>query len=193
MWRKLRVSLSILSALLCAAVVVAWVRSHTLGESLGREEYDAAGKVTRIDGVFSAGGQLAIGRLQVEHPTMPGSAQTAWYAKPVGFIRWNWRRDDIPVPVLTTTAHPWLTKLGVGRRGLRSGAITRHLYGGIGVPYWLLAMLTAAPPLWTLASCMIDVIRCAERARLGRCLHCGYDLRATTDRCPECGHPVSTG
>jgi hypothetical protein len=54
------------------------------------------------------------------------------------------------------------------------------------VPYWMLAGLTALPPA---ASFIRRLKRRARRARerAGRCPVCDYDLRATPDRCPECG------
>jgi hypothetical protein len=74
-----------------------------------------------------------------------------------------------------------------GTRG-RSGDLLWNLE----VPYWMLCALTLAFPL-------IDVRRRwrerrnRRRQRRGLCLICGYDLRATQERCPECGNRTAPG
>jgi hypothetical protein len=51
------------------------------------------------------------------------------------------------------------------------------------VPAWPGAIaLAVLPAVW-----LSQAARRRRRARTGRCLTCGYDLRATPDRCPECG------
>jgi hypothetical protein len=54
-------------------------------------------------------------------------------------------------------------------------------------PHWLLALLFAILP----AVHLRGIGRTRRRNRAGLCQHCGYDLRATPDRCPECGTAVS--
>ena len=83
------------------------------------------------------------------------------------------------------TAEIGLEHYGGSNRPYLLPSIT-HLSTGtwlVRVPHWLPLMFALLPlAIWTRAA-----VRCARRRRRGECLSCGYDLRATSERCPECG------
>lgn len=74
---------------------------------------------------------------------------------------------------------------GLAPSGEHSGG-RASVYRLVVLPLWLLAALFVVPPaVWG-----FRLARAHRRRAMNRCIHCGYDLRATSDRCPECGTDV---
>jgi hypothetical protein len=59
-------------------------------------------------------------------------------------------------------------------------------FGALIVPYWALVIPLAILPLTGFRKAITRM----RRKRRGQCLTCGYDLRHTSERCPECGTPI---
>ncbi len=86
---------------------------------------------------------------------------------------------------MTGDAGPLVTKFAVGHFGcsfhyVRYASTTYRYFI---CPFW---MLQAVAALLVVAA-FVPLRRRIHRQRRGLCIFCAYDLRATTDRCPECG------
>lgn len=62
---------------------------------------------------------------------------------------------------------------------------------GFTVPYWFVTLLAAALPAVSLALAAKTIARARRRRLSGSCVNCGYDLRASSGLCPECGSAAS--
>jgi hypothetical protein len=161
---------SALSLLLCVVVCVLWVRSYWRPDLLLHDR-PAAPDGSWCFGAWSTSGELDGNVFRSRDEPTPGWRYLA------GPSPWGWDR-----PLRTTLNwHPerrsgWLCGFGY---------TFSHLdrFYGIWIPHWFLALLFAAMPAVRLRS----IIRDRRRLRAGRCRICGYDLRASPDRCPECG------
>jgi hypothetical protein len=57
---------------------------------------------------------------------------------------------------------------------------------GYSVPYWAFIVTFLSLPV------VSAIVLISGKRRSGCCLVCGYDLRASKDRCPECGTPIQS-
>lgn len=84
----------------------------------------------------------------------------------------------IPGPADYLLGIPHEHGFGFGNIGQPPGKV---LYGVL-APAWIADFLLILPALWVTRR-----LRNLWRMRANRCINCDYDLRATPDRCPECG------
>jgi hypothetical protein len=188
----MRFSLLVVFAIICGLTVALWVRSHTYQDRWWPQTAAGGRKVevtSKVGGLL-----LSVEPSRFDRPSLWESrrlnegldAEPTWsneiYSRShLGFV-WETEAAGFryhPMADFYTSSHPTDSVLIATMRRERG---TRHK---VLVPYWTVAVATGAWPLWSLGC------RILARPRAGKCHTCGYDLRASTDRCPECGTAIS--
>jgi hypothetical protein len=192
MKRRLFNLVAALSLLLCVAFSILWVRSHVYTEVdsalWGREN----GRVLQV---WTSAGQAEF-CIYLTGP-WPHPSVRQWERSGDLYLHW------VPIPDRTrpvffysfkSEGFPFITNASTRRldpmnddqiiaRGPAVSIITSR------VPLWILVGITAAFPAIELLL-LPNALRRRGRRKQGLRLTCGYDLRATVDRCPECGTAI---
>ena len=177
MTRRLFNLVTTLSLLACVAACALWVRSHAVLDWVTRTDVSIGADGWVDEHVnCSARGVLTLAHNQYRQGASPPEL--------------GWRvAHDRPTPWGVSWSPPtFWNRIGFGLAYWRDVEDGRLSSWGVAVslPIWVLTVAFALAP----APRLKGLIR---RRRPGLCGGCGYDLRATPDRCPECGsEPAGT-
>jgi hypothetical protein len=193
--RALRIAIACtrwVSVVLCLITIGLWIQSISQPYVIARTtEFAGNG------GVFKG----ANTKESLEFYSMRGGVDVRYYAYPdgsgpSGSALWSNSRVMAPLRLSEYPASTsrWNKAGFYFARGRPMGSFMSAPYRRrvatyvfVGIPYWFIAAITA---LLSIAM-FFQRWRTARHLTIGRCATCGYDLRATPQRCPECGTAVS--
>ena len=187
---------SALSLLLCAAACVLWVRCYFVADTLVWRLTNAHDEMESLREpyfysdtreVVSARGGLQVYRKRVE---VCSGIEGRW-SPPA--LRHRVSAPPGPYPVTPHVLVGCWLRAGGGGFQLLAAADRSDPHAvwewSFTAPYWALAAAAGLPA--GLGFCR--GLRRSRRIRRGLSPACGYDLRATPDRCPECGAAAAAG
>jgi len=165
--KRLRILLNtatLLSLLLFIATSVLWIRSYQTRDNWGHDP-------TRQTVWTLTNGELIAVRIWLP-PDSPSAGTRTSRIAPFPERLHGW---DLP-GLSSKERWLWLDPS-------RPNGIEFRIQRTITLQLWLITAITSVLPLiW-----LVRAVRTRSRTRPGCCKHCGYDLRATPARCPECG------
>ena len=189
MRRKLFNLATAISLVLCIAIVALWGRSYWKAEVIQYQSPMGTPPCKlRYLQIYSVHGGLSLRLLRETYPQLKETelASPYWNAHIAGLRRdVGWKYEALsplqnPRIFIGFDAQHEISSIEPWRRG---SVIDYESWVGT-IPFWFLMLLTLTP-------CLIlayrRIRRATRRKAAGLCPTCGYDLRATPERCPECG------
>lgn len=184
MIRRLFNVASVLSLLLCVAIVFLWLSGDILGWEGVWEHQDGDRLGNSHWQVDISGGGVCVSEFRMR--VIPdGTAFAANYRRARRYPPehyWRHKLDNDYPDVWQGASARWALSSQSTREG--SSLVTQR---SLILPCWPLAIATLILPIDALRR---EYVRRRVRMAANLCQQCGYDLRASTDRCSECGTPI---
>lgn len=154
---------------LTVVIAAAWARSYFVTDWIGHIHEKSC------VGVGSARGSLWWRSVNVSYGW---EGCQGWYSRaPTDVVDLLRNEEDRAGGVVGALGFGWTYHVHYELGSVSGGRLIR-------MPYWFIWIASIATPV----SCLVNEFRRRRRRRArGLCRRCGYDLRASSERCPECG------